>query len=99
MVASALSPAPVVATTVPSPKVSWDTRCPTSSAIADETFPVARGGGPEGSRLYFTALEDVYEGLPSFFHSRSAEGISSRKRDAGLYFGVPKVNRYSAREI
>jgi hypothetical protein len=35
----------------------------------------------------------------SFFHSIKSLGISSKKREPGLYLGLPKVNRYSAREI
>jgi hypothetical protein len=79
--------------------VSCDTRCPTSRTIAVDFLPVARGGGPDGRRDFFTADEEVNVLRPSFFHSIRSDGISSRKRDPGLYFGVPKVKRYSAREI
>ena len=44
MVASARSPCPVTATTVPNPNVSWDTRSPTSKFIVLLTFPVGFGG-------------------------------------------------------
>ena len=67
--------------------------------MAEETLPVARGGGAVATRDLRIALADVYAGFPSFFHSIRVDGISSRKREAGLYFGVPKVNRYSAREM
>ena len=99
MVASDLSPSPASATTVPNPNVSCDTRCPTSRTIAVDFLPVARGGGPDGSRDFFTADDEVNVLRPSFFHSINSEGISSKNREAGLYLGVPKVNRYSAREM
>ena len=46
MVASARSPSPVTATTVPMPKVSCETRSPTSSFIVLLTLPVGFGAVP-----------------------------------------------------
>jgi len=50
MVASDLSPSPAMATTVPSPNVSCDTRSPTANCIAVLFFPVARGGAVVATR-------------------------------------------------
>ena len=84
---------------MPRPNVSCDTRCPTSRTIAEDFLPVALGGGVVGVRRRSPELPDEDEERVSFFHSIKSVGISSRKREPGLYLGVPKVKRYSAREI
>jgi hypothetical protein len=58
MVASDLSPSPAMATTVPSPNVSCDTRSPTANSIAVLFFPVARGGGAVATRDFFVSDGD-----------------------------------------
>ena len=45
------------------------------------------------SREFIPEEDEPNDERVSFFHSMSSVGISSRKREPGLYFGVPKVNR------
>ncbi len=64
MVASDLSPSPAMATTVPSPNVSCDTRSPTANCIAVLFFPVGRGGGAVAERGLRTSDGDSDEDAP-----------------------------------
>ena len=67
--------------------------------MAEDFLPVARGGGAVAVLRRSPELPEEDLDFVSFFHSISSDGISSRKREPGLYLGVPKVNQYSAREI
>ena len=73
MLASARSPSPTTAVTVPKPNVSCDTRSPTAKTIVVETFrPVARGAGVKCE--VFKTLARVGAGACSF-HSITSSGI------------------------
>jgi hypothetical protein len=80
MVASALSPSPLTETTVPRPKVSWETRSPASSFIVLLTFPVALGGANE--RLIEDLIGEIFS--CTWFHSITESGISLKNLDAAL---------------
>jgi len=99
MVASDLSPSPAIATTVPSPNVSCDTRSPTANCIAVLFFPVARGGAEVTLGFRVSDGESDEVDPPWFLHSITPSGISSKNREAGLYVGDPHEDLYSAREI
>ena len=80
MVASALSPSPLTETTVPRPKVSWETRSPASSFIVLLTLPVALGGMNE--RLIEDLIGEIFS--CAWFHSITESGISLKNLDAAL---------------
>ena len=82
MVASAFSPSPETAITVPKPNVSCDTRSPTESCRVELCFPVALGGG--GDVNLFRVIGGVVKPLSDLFQSMRFSGISSRNLDGGL---------------
>jgi hypothetical protein len=93
MVASALSPAPEVATTVPRPNFWCVTRSP---AANDTTGPVPTIRSPRRSAALLLLGDDPNppdSGLRPTGSSRrqsmTSEGISSRKREGGLNAGAP----------
>ena len=78
--------------------MSCDTRSPTANSIEFIFFPVARGGAAV-TVLVFLTNDGESDDDEALRHSIRFSGISSRKRDAGLYVGAPHDERYSAREI
>ena len=80
--ASALSPDPETAITVPNPKVSCETRSPISSCKVCDCFPVAFGSG--GGANLLRVIGGVLNPLSLLFQSIRLSGISSRNREGGL---------------
>lgn len=94
-----LSPSPSTRTTVPRPKESWLTRSPDWSAMTGR-LPALRTPGRAASVATAGRSEPrapLNDG-PSRCQSSRSPGISSRKRDGGLYCGAPQADRTAARE-
>src|SRR4051812_10412933 len=103
MDASALSAAPVVATTVPRPNVSCETRSPGESETTGFGVPLLPGfQAPEaepreaGGPCRVVTADEPKPGS-SRFQSTSSSGTSSRNRDGGLKVGAPHAARESDR--
>jgi hypothetical protein len=109
IVASALAPVPFTATTVPSPNWSCVTRSPTASATTgfSAVRRVANPDAPDADErerdddseaaIPAAGPEDTGAAAPVRFQSTWVAGISSRKREGGLYDGCPQALRIAER--
>src|SRR5665647_3499670 len=94
----AFSSSPSTLTTVPRPKESWLTRSPDRSEIIGR-LPGDRTPGRPAKVATAGVDEDLMPVVSVRCQSIRSAGISSRKRDAGLYCGEPHPERTIALEL